>query len=119
MRQAVRIAAAIFLWTICGAIPGFAQTPPGDGWVVLSIEEYQSLRDRSLGLATRPSPATPAVAGNQPVAATLSRVDYDLRLDGEAVAGRAMLAIDLLRDGWARIPIPPGLAVGDARIDGE
>lgn len=110
MRRRARIAAAIVTLTIGGAIPGFAQGPP-EGWVVLSIDEYQSLRNRSLGLA---APSAPA-----PIDATLSRVDYDLHLDGETIAGQALLTIDLLRDGWARIPIPSGLMVRDARIDGQ
>ena len=111
MRRATRIAATVVMWTIGGVIPGFAQGPLPDGWVVLSIDEYQSLRNRSLGIAAASS------AGQ--TAATLSRVDYDLRLDGDTIAGRAQLTIDLLREGWARIPIPPGLMVGDARIDGQ
>ena len=110
MRRAARIAAALVLWTISGARPGFAQGPP-EGWVVLSIDEYQSLRNRSLGIT--------APAASASIDATLSRVDYDLRLDGESIAGQALLTIDLLREGWARIPIPPGLMVGDARIDGQ
>src|SRR5258706_12839874 len=108
MRRAAWIAAAIVIWTICGARPGFAQGPP-EGWVVLSIDEYQSLRSRSLGI---PAPGTPA-----PIDAKLSRVDYDLRLDGESIAGRALLTIDLLRDGRAKIPIPPGRVGGGAQIE--
>jgi hypothetical protein len=78
--------------------------------VVLSLEEYRDLRARSLR-AGLPPPL--------PTAATLSRVDYELRLDGEAIAGRALLTVDVLRDGWARIPIPPGLTVASASVDGR
>src|SRR6185369_7809315 len=54
-----------------------------------------------------------------PVDATLTRVDYDLRVDGDAVTGRARLTIDVLRDAWTRVQIPSGLLVRDARLDGQ
>ena len=47
---------------------------PGDGWVVLPLDDYDALRARS---DTRPPAAGP------PVEATLTRVDYDLALAGE------------------------------------
>ncbi len=49
----------------------------------------------------------------------MTRVDYDLRIESEAVAGRALLTIDVLRDGWTRVQIPAGLMVRDARLDGQ
>ena len=51
--------------------------------------------------------------------ATLTRIDYDLRTDGDTAIGRATLAIDVLREGWTRVPIPSGLLVRDASIDGR
>ena len=51
--------------------------------------------------------------------ATLTRVDYDLRVDSDSIAGRALLTIDVLRDGWTRVQIPAGLMVRDARLDGQ
>jgi len=94
------------------AIPAFAQTAvTPDGWVVLPVDEYRALRDRA-----NPQPPQPA---NPPVDATLTRVDYDLRADGESTAGRALLTIDVLRDGWTRVQIPSGLMVRDARLDGQ
>ena len=84
---------------------------PPEGWVVLPIDEYRALHDRSL--PQLPTPLAP------PVDATLTRVDYDLRLDGDSVAGSALLTIDVLRDGWARVQIPAGLMVRDARLDGQ
>ena len=92
-------------------VPAAAQAPAPDGWVVLPVEEYRTLRDRSLGL-----PAPPAVS---PVDATLTRVDYELRGDGNAIGGRALLMVDVLREGWARVPIPPGLMVRNATVDGQ
>lgn len=82
-----------------------------DGWVVLPDDEYRALRQRA-----NPSPPTPP---RPAVAAALSRVDYDLRVDGESVAGRAQLTIDVLREGWATVAIPSGLMARQAQIDGR
>jgi len=86
-------------------------TAPPEGWVVLPLDEYKTLRDRAQPPATIPPPP--------PVDATLTRIDYDLRVDGETVAGRARLTIDVLRDVWTRVQIPSGLLVRDARLDGQ
>jgi hypothetical protein len=90
--------------------PSPASLPAIDGWVVLPLDEYHKLRDR--GLPTAPSPAAP-------IDATLTRVDYDLRIENDTIAGRALLTIDVLRDGWTRVQIPAGLMARDARIDGR
>lgn len=90
------------------------------GWVVLSIEDYRALRARAF-------PAEREPAGS-PVDATLTRVDYELRIlasgspggeGGDAAAGRAALTVDVLKDGWVRIPVPAGLLVREARLDGK
>src|SRR5690349_16802733 len=80
-----------------------------DGWVVLPVEEYRALRARAN--ATPPDPAPP------PLDATLSRVDYDLRISGETVTGQAQLTIDVLKQGWVSVQVPPGMLVRDARLD--
>jgi hypothetical protein len=49
----------------------------------------------------------------------LTRIDYDLRIENDTVAGRALLTIDVLRDGWTRVQIPAGLMVRDAQLDGQ
>ncbi len=54
-----------------------------------------------------------------PLDATLTRVDYDLRVVGELAAGRATLTVDVLKDGWVRVPVPTGLLVREARLDGK
>jgi hypothetical protein len=82
-----------------------------DGWVVLGIEEYRALRARAF--PATPDPAPP------PLDATLTRVDYDLRVSGETVTGQARLAIDVLKQGWASVQVPAGMLVRDARIDGR
>jgi len=86
-------------------------TAPPEGWVVLPVDEYRALRERALPPA--PTDAAP------PVDATLTRVDYELRVDSDSVAGRALLTIDVLKDGWTRVQIPAGLRARDARLDGQ
>src|SRR5215469_18335263 len=81
------------------------------GWVVLPIEDYRSLHARAYPAEREPEAPT--------VDATLTRIDYDLRINNDVAAGRASLTIDVLKDGWVRIPIPPGLLVRDAQMDGR
>ncbi len=81
------------------------------GWVVLPVEEYRTLHARAHPIEREPEPS--------PVEATLTRVDYDLRINSELAAGRATLTIDVLKDGWVRVPIPAGLLVREARLDGK
>lgn len=81
------------------------------GWVVLPISEYRLLHARAFPAEREPEPP--------PVDATLTRVDYDLRVQGDLASGRATLAVDVLKDGWVRVPIPPGLLVREARLDGK
>jgi hypothetical protein len=81
------------------------------GWVVISVEEYRVLRAKAYPADHVPEPP--------PVDATLSRVDYDLRVESDLAAGRANLTIDVLKDGWVRVPIPVGLLVREARLDGK
>src|SRR4051812_41366692 len=112
MSRAHLAVAAIVWCAVGGATGAFAQTAaPAEGWVVLPVDEYRALRDRAIPPA--PQPAAP------PVDATLTRIDYDLRVDGDSVAGRALLTIDVLRDGWTRVQIPAGLMVRDARLAGQ
>ena len=51
--------------------------------------------------------------------ATLTRVDYDLRLDGAVATGRASLTVDVLKDGWVRAPVPAGLLVSGANVEDQ
>jgi hypothetical protein len=82
-----------------------------DGWVVLPIEEYRTLRARAT--ATPPDPAPP------PLDATLSRVDYDLQVAGETVTGQARLTIDVLKQGWVSVQVPAGMLIRDAHLNGS
>jgi len=81
------------------------------GWVVISVPDYRALRVKAFPAEREPEPP--------PVDATLSRVDYDLRADGEVAAGRATLTVDVLKNGWVRVPIPAGLFVREAKLDGK
>jgi hypothetical protein len=79
--------------------------------VVLPVDEYRTLHARAYPIERDPEPP--------PVEATLTRVDYDLRIDGELASGRASLTVDVLKDGWVRVPVPAGLLVREARLDGK
>ena len=81
------------------------------GWVVIPIGEYEALRSMAY-------PVDRAAEG-PPLEATLTRLDYDLRLDGPLASGIAVLTIDVAKEGWSRIPIPSGLLVRDAKLNGK
>jgi len=81
------------------------------GWVVIPVEEYRVLRAKAYPVEPNPEPP--------PLDATLTRVDYDLRIAGEVATGRASLTVDVLKDGWVRVPVPAGLLVREARLDGK
>jgi hypothetical protein len=81
------------------------------GWVVITISDYRTLHAKAYPPEREPEAP--------PVDATLTRVDYDLRIDGDLAAGRASLTVDVLKDGWVRVPIPVGLLVREARLDGK
>ena len=81
------------------------------GWVVISVPEYRALRVKAYPTEREPEPP--------PVDATLTRVDYDLRVDTDLASGRATLTVDVLKNGWVRVPIPAGLFVREAKLDGK
>ena len=90
----------------------FGQTTAhSPGWVVLPVDEYRTLHAKAYPIERDPEPP--------PVEATLTRVDYELRIDGELASGRASLTVDVLKDGWVRVPVPAGLLVREARLDGK
>ncbi|HEX4604973.1 MAG TPA: hypothetical protein VH724_13325, partial [Candidatus Angelobacter sp.] len=111
--------AGLLLLASC-LLPATAQTPApqlsadlshSPGWVVISVDEYHTLRAHAFPTERDPEPP--------PVDATLTRVDYDLRIAGELATGRASLTVDVLKDGWVRVPVPSGLLVREARLDGK
>jgi hypothetical protein len=121
-RQVICPIAAVF----CLGIAGQAQDQPKDfarekdkmpdtahaaGWVVIPVEEYRVLRAKAYPAEHEPEAP--------PVDAALTRVDYDLRIPGDLATGRASLTVDVLKDGWVRVPIPNGLLVREARLDGK
>jgi hypothetical protein len=94
------------------ALPVRAQTArQADGWVVLSVSEYRALRDKAY-------PPPPSIEA-PPVAAALSRVEYDLTIDGQTAIGQVRLVADVFKDGWVFIPVPPGLRVREASLEGR
>ena len=110
----------VLLYTLAACVvcivPARAQEKPPDathaaGWVVIPVDEYKVLRAKAYPAEPNPEPP--------PVEATLTRVDYDLHVAGELAEGRADLTVDVLKDGWVRVPIPRGLLVREARLDGK
>jgi len=94
------------------ALVGVAFAQDGaSGWVVIPVNEYGALHTKAFPVNREPEPA--------PVEATLSRVDYDLRVNGTLASGRANLTVDVLKEGWVRVPIPAGLLVREARLNGN
>jgi len=97
----------------CSATLMQAQTPAvnPEGWVVLPVDEYRALRRAAFPLDADPLPP--------PVEATLSRIDYDLKVDGDLASGEARLTVDVIRDGWVQVAMPRGLMVREASLDGR
>jgi hypothetical protein len=86
-------------------------TSRSSGWIAVSAADYQSLRDKAYPVEPKPEAS--------PVQATLTRISYDLRINGELAVGQASLTVDVIKDGWVRIPIPFSLLVRDAKLDGK
>ena len=108
----MRAVLVCWLIVLLGGASARAQDPaPADGWVVISLDEYRALRLAAYPPDTPPDPP--------PVEATLTRVEYELRVTGDSIAGEARLTVDVLKDGWVRVDIPAGLLVRAARVDGR
>ncbi len=104
--------AAVLLVAIAASAQEKAPEPSrAPGWVVIPVEEYRVLRAKAYPVEGAPEPP--------PVDATLTRVEYDLHVRGELATGRASLTVDVLKDGWVRVPVPTGLLVREARLDGK
>ena len=97
---------------LCRSSLAIAQPPPRpEGWVVIPVDEYRALRLKAF---PPDRPADPP-----PLDAALTRVDYELRAEGDSAVGEARLIVDILKDGWVRVDVPAGLLVRAARIDGR
>ena len=101
----------LYVYLLAAAGAAWAQDSRNTGWIVIPVSEYGVLRARAFPVERTPDAP--------PLDATLTRVDYELRIDGEIASGRATLTIDVLKDGWVRVPVPAGLAVREARIEGK
>ena len=101
------LAASICWGAIAQAQEKTAESNHAAGWVVIPVEEYRVLRAKAYPVEHDPEPP--------PLDATLTRVDYDLHVAGDLAAGRASLTVDVLKDGWVRVPVPAGLLVREAQ----
>jgi hypothetical protein len=109
-RVMTRTLVAMVTVTLAATLPTAAQQPPPtDGWVVLTLDEYRTLRARAFPLPPDPLPP--------PVDAALTRVDYELRVSGATVTGEARLTVDVLKQGWVSLQMPAGILVRAARLD--
>jgi hypothetical protein len=96
-------------WLVVCSTTMAAQTPArSDGWVVLSVPDYQALRTRAFPQDRPPDPP--------PVDATITQIVYDLVAADDVAAGSAHMTIDVLKDGWVEVPLPQGLHVREARL---
>ena len=105
------IAPCIFASFAWASLAWAQESSHSAGWVVISVEDYRVLRAKAYPADRPPEPP--------PVDAALSRVDYDLRVENDLAAGSATLTVDVLKDGWVRVPIPVGLLVREAHLDGK
>jgi hypothetical protein len=115
-RLCSRLASILLTASICVPLAASGQEkpaehPPVSGWVVIPVEEYKVLRAKAYPAEHDPEPP--------PLEATLTRVDYDLEVAGDLASGQAHLTVDVLKDGWVRVPLPAGLLVREARLDGK
>ena len=111
-RSASRLSLFLLLFFTPGVIQSSAQTATSpDGWVVLQVSDYTALKRAAY--PGEPAPTAP------PVEATLSRIDYNLKVDGDLATGEAQLTVDVIKNGWVRIGMPDGLMVRDAKLDGR
>jgi hypothetical protein len=101
----------VFVGATRSVAQSVAQESRSSGWVVIPVAEYRTLHSKAYPVESEPE--------TSPVAATLTRVDYDLQVRGEVARGRASLTVDVLKDGWVRVPVPSGLLVREARLDGK
>jgi hypothetical protein len=76
---------------------------------VLPVNEYRALRTKAFPPDRPPDPP--------PVDAAISGVDYELTVNGDSASGQARITIDVLKEGWVRIPMPQGLLIREARLD--
>lgn len=112
MRNPGFAASALAYLLLTGTVTCSAQDAArSSGWVAMPASEYRALRARAYPAGHEPE--------SPPIDATLTRVDYDLQIAGDLASGRATITIDVLNDGWVRVPIPSGLLVREARLDGK
>lgn len=100
------------LTTLAGVLALMAQDPPkSPGWVVIPVREYANLRVRAYPQPPEPEPG--------PVEAVLSSAEYELRVENGIASGQARFVVDVFKDGWVRVPLPSGILIREAKLDGK
>jgi len=106
------ILACVAAFVLGAASSGQAQDAArAEGWVVIPVDDYRALRLKAFPPERAPAPP--------PLDAALTRVEYDLRVNGDSATGEARLTVDVMKEGWVRVDIPNGLLVRAARLDGK
>lgn len=82
----------LYVCLLAAAGTAFAQDLRSAGWIVIPVTEYTTLRSKAF--------PPDHEQDHPPIDASLTRVDYDLRVEGDLASGRATLTIDVLQDGW-------------------
>ncbi|HZC66867.1 MAG TPA: hypothetical protein VE545_09855 [Candidatus Dormibacteraeota bacterium] len=111
VRTSLFVVGTIGLLAVFGPQLAAQDASHSPGWVVISVPDYHALRIKAFPTEREPEPP--------PVDATLSRVEYELLANSGVASGRATLTVDVLKNGWVRVPIPAGLFVRDAKLDGK
>ena len=102
---------AVFLGSVLLAVAAAQDAGRSSGWVVIPVHEYNELHSAAY-------PAPPESEG-PPVEATLSRIDYEMRVADGVASGRASVTVDVLKAGYVRVPLPAGLLVRQATLEGK
>src|SRR5882672_5077000 len=73
----------VLVFIIVSAVSSAQESAHSSGWVVIPVDEYRILHAKAYPAEHDPEPP--------PLDATLTRVDYELRVGGDLASGRASL----------------------------
>jgi hypothetical protein len=102
------LVAVLFLFA---SIASGQDSSRSSGWIAIPAADYQSLHSKAYPVEPIPEPP--------PLQSTLTRINYDLQISGDLAVGQATLVVDVIKNGWVRVPIPSSLLVREAKLDGK